>query len=115
MIDVKIKIKPLSDNRLWAGRRFKTLDYLAYEEELLLKLPKRKTIKGFVDVEIDLHLKNFKASDVSNFQKALLDILVKAHYIEDDRKILKLIVKKWPTEEDNLQIKIAPSTQTSLS
>ena len=37
---MKIEIKPLSINKCFQGRRFKTNDYKNYEKELLLKLPK---------------------------------------------------------------------------
>jgi len=37
---VTIKIKPLSVNQCWAGQRFKTPKYKAYEKELLYRIPK---------------------------------------------------------------------------
>lgn len=39
MKDVLLPIKPLTANRLWAGRRFKTKQYDAYRDELLYLLP----------------------------------------------------------------------------
>ena len=52
MIKSKIEIRPLSVNACWQGRRFKTPEYKAYEEEMLLRLPKEKMIKGNVEVYI---------------------------------------------------------------
>ena len=39
---MKINIKPLSVNKAWQGKRFKTKKYKAFETELLLKLPHKK-------------------------------------------------------------------------
>ena len=41
-MQIKYKIKPLSVNKAWAGKRFKTEDYKSYEKELLLALPKQE-------------------------------------------------------------------------
>jgi hypothetical protein len=36
----RLPIKPLSVNKAWKGRRYKTDEYKAYEMELLYRLPK---------------------------------------------------------------------------
>ena len=36
---MKIKIKPLSVNKAWQGKRFKTREYKSYEELLLYLFP----------------------------------------------------------------------------
>ena len=95
MIQVSIQTKPLSVNRIWQGRRFKTREYLDYEKELLYGLPRQKTISGDVKVSIDFYLKSVKRSDIDNYAKPLLDILVKKKYIEDDRKIIELNLRKF--------------------
>ena len=41
-----VKIKPLSINECFKGRRFKTDKYKRYERELLLILPALKVPKG---------------------------------------------------------------------
>mgnify|MGYP001108467912 CR=1 FL=1 len=45
---MKVNIKPLSVNKVWQGRRYKTKDYKVYEEALFYllkkyKIPKAKT------------------------------------------------------------------------
>ena len=35
----KVNIKPLSTNKAWKGRRFKSPNYKAFESELIYKLP----------------------------------------------------------------------------
>ena len=37
--ELRVNIKPLSVNRAWQGRRYKTDAYEAYEMEMLLRLP----------------------------------------------------------------------------
>ena len=100
-----IKLKPLSVNKCWKGRRFKTKDYLDYEKCLLLMIGKQKMIKGYVEVEYHFHIKNYKMSDVGNFEKPLSDIIVKAGMIEDDRFIKRLIIEKFKSNQEYLIIK----------
>src|SRR3990167_1961409 len=98
MIQVSLRTKPLSVNKVWQGRRFKTREYLDYEKEILYLLPHQKTMSGDVKVSIDFYLKSVKRSDVDNFVKPLLDILVKKKYIEDDRKVMELHLTKHKGE-----------------
>lgn len=42
----KVYIKPLSVNEAWQGRRFKTKEYKAYEQEVLLKLKPLEVPEG---------------------------------------------------------------------
>ena len=97
-------------NRVWQGRRFKTKDYLDYEKELLYELPYQKIITGDVKVSIDFYLKSIKRPDIDNFAKPLLDILVKKKYIEDDRKIMDLRLRKFIGEPETILIMIEKYT-----
>jgi Holliday junction resolvase RusA-like endonuclease len=106
MIQQKLKIRPLSVNKVWQGRRFKTKDYKNYEEEVLFSLKKEKMIRGYVEVVFEFRLKYHKTSDVDNFIKPLLDIIVKKGLIEDDRFIRHLDVYKYPAEKDSVNIVI---------
>jgi len=105
-IKVEVDVKPLSVNKVWQGRRYKTRDYLNYEKELLFTLPKRKTITGNFEIEFTFYLKNPYRQDLDNFIKPLLDILVKKGYIEDDRKMIYLKAKKIKADKDKISIKI---------
>ena len=87
-----IKIKALSVNKAWKGKRFKTKDYKAYEEELLLTLPKYKIPDGDLEVFYEVGYSN-KLSDIDNFIKPFQDILQKK-YNFDDNRIYKLIAEK---------------------
>ena len=106
MIDVKIDAKPLTVNRAWKGRRYKTPAYKTYERELfyLLKQHKLKKVEGWVEVKYILYLKHYRISDLGNFEKPLSDILVKAGLIDDDRFIWKMTLEKFKSDKDYIRI-----------
>ena len=87
-----IKIKPLSINQCWQGRRFKTKVYKSYESELILKLKNTKISNGKLKLIITFGFSN-KLSDIDNGLKPFIDILQKK-YKFNDRMIYELIVKK---------------------
>ncbi len=95
---MKIKIKPLSINECFKGRRFKTDSYKIYEKTLLLLLPKLNIPKG-----IKLHLTiivgySSSGSDLDNCCKPFQDILSKNYSFNDNQiyklSMIKEIVKK---------------------
>ena len=78
----KIKIKPLSVNQAFRGRRFKTMDYVAFEKELLWQLPKLKIPEGDLTLNLEVGLSN-KNSDLDNVIKQFLDCLTKKYNFYD--------------------------------
>ena len=109
MIVFKLNEKPLSVNEAWQGKRFKTPDYKAYEETILLSMP-----KGKIDAEQMLRVEFFfgfsnKASDLDNPVKLLLDIAQKKYGFNDknvfELNVRKCIVKKG---EEFIQMGIYP-------
>ncbi len=106
MITIVQKIKPLSINKAWQGRRFKTKDYKNYERDLLYILQKQEMIKGEVAINIDFYFKYPKKCDIDNPVKCLVDILVKKGYIEDDRKIMKMDLRKFQSDEEGFEVRI---------
>ena len=97
MIEEKVEIVPLSVNKVWQGRRFKTKTYKDYEKYLLSILPKYDTPVGELHIELEYGFSS-KLSDIDNPCKPLLDVLCKK-YGFDDRQIVvlnqvKKIVKK---------------------
>ena len=68
-------IKPLSTNRLFQGRRFKTPEYHKYRQDLGLLLGKVKQVKGYVSIAMTFYLpsKQFLTCDLDNFIKPILD------------------------------------------
>lgn len=92
MTMVKLKIKPLSVNNAWRGRRFKTKDYKEYEKEIIYQLPTIKLPDPPYQIIFEFGLSN-KASDWDNPVKPLQDILQKK-YKFDDKLIYEGIVRK---------------------
>lgn len=100
----KINIKPLSVNKAWQGRRYKTGDYKTYEKELLLRLPYLEIPKGNLRLQIIVTYKN-KSSDIDNCLKPFLDILQK-RYDFDDSRIHKLEVEKKVSKHESIEFNI---------
>jgi len=104
---MKIKIKPLSVNQAWQGKRYKTNKYKAFEKELLLLLPPMKIeFKGDLSVELIYGFSN-SLSDVDNPTKPVLDVLQKK-YGFNDRQIVELTLKKEIVKkgEEFIELKI---------
>jgi Holliday junction resolvase RusA-like endonuclease len=110
-MELQVPIHALSVNKAFQGRRFKTNLYRAYEQELLILLPKREMIRGWIDVWyiFGMTTKTFSISDTGNMEKLLTDIIVKRGYIEDDRKILRMHLEKVQAKTHYIKIKICPS------
>lgn len=99
--------KPLSTNRLWRGRRFKTPEYLSYERELTFLLKRApSTFLGPLQVELTFYMTNANSRDVDNPIKPILDILCKLGYFEDDRQIQKITATKVKAAIDSVTIAI---------
>ncbi len=93
-MQIKIPISPLSVNKAWQGRRFKTKEYKDYEKNVLCLLPRERPLEGELFVRYVFYIKNYKMSDIDNFIKPLQDILVKGKIIEDDRFIKSILIIK---------------------
>jgi len=90
---MKINIRPLSINACWQGRRFRTPEYKAYQEELSYLLPKLK-----IDRNCKLRLTlivgfSNKLSDIDNVIKPIQDIM-QAKFGFNDHQIHELNVTK---------------------
>lgn len=88
----RVNIKPLSVNLAWQGRRFKTKEYKAYEQEVLIKLKPMDVPKGKLKLNITFGFSS-KKSDWDNPVKLFQDCLQKK-YGFDDNKIYEAYVKK---------------------
>lgn len=95
----KIIIKPLSSNKCWQGRRFKTKDYLNYETNMFKLLPKLDILNGSYQLNIIVGFSN-KASDIDNILKPFIDILQKK-YNFNDKDIYILHVEKQIVKKNN--------------
>lgn len=98
-----VKIKALSVNEAWKGRKFKTGRYKVYLSKLWYLLPEIEVPKGniFLDIEVGYSSRN---ADIDNFLKPFIDVLQKK-YKFNDNKIYKLHVKKNIVEKGKEYIK----------
>lgn len=103
-----IKTKPLSVNKCWQGRRFKTDDYKNYEQELFLLLPKIKIPKGKLKLFLEFGFSS-KASDIDNGVKPFVDILQKK-YGFNDKAIYEINLVKTDVPKGEEYIKFELST-----
>ena len=97
-MSITIKIAPLSINKAYRGRRFKTPEYTKWSENVKMMLPKKyKMPDAPYEMELIFGFSN-KASDVDNGNKTFIDLLQWV-YGFNDKEIYKLtsikkIVKK---------------------
>lgn len=101
-----IDVPPLSINRAFQGRRYKTAECKKWEEMALIGMQKKEMIKGDIVVDLTFYMKYPKKCDIDNPVKLVLDILTKKGWIEDDRKISKLIVYKTQSDEPKIKVEI---------
>ena len=100
---VNLKIKPLSVNKVWQGRRFKTQEYKNYEKIVLLMLPKIKMPEPPYSVYYEFGFSN-AGSDIDNPVKPLTDILQKKYNI-NDKNIFEMYIKKTKVKKGEEYIK----------
>lgn len=105
----QIDIKPLSVNKAWKGRHFKTADYLQYERDMEILLPKdNQHWDEPIQVTYTFYLKNAAQTDVDNLIKPLQDILVRTGIISNDRLIMSMTATKFKDRRDRVEITIEP-------
>lgn len=97
---IRLNLKPLSVNKAWQGKRFKTKDYKTFENAMLLMLPKLDVdLTGKLRIELKYGFSN-KLSDIDNPCKLVIDCLVKK-YGFDDRQIFQLYQEKEIVKKGN--------------
>lgn len=109
---MRVDLKPLSTNRAWQGRRFKTKEHKQYEEELLwiLKGYREPKITGPYSIHFKFHIKNYSRADLSNLIKTTEDIIVKAGLVDDDSKCVHMVIDKFKADTDYFEFTISPVT-----
>jgi len=66
----------------------------------------KKVISEYYEVHFRFYLKNFKMTDEDNLVKTLQDCIVKKGIISDDRRIIKHVIEKFPSETDYIEYEI---------
>ncbi len=94
---VTLNYKPLSVNKVWRGRRFKTNEYKQYEKDLLMLLPNIVMPEPPYKMYYEFGFSS-AASDLDNPIKPLTDILQK-RYNFDDKHIHELTAKKFKVKK----------------
>ena len=88
----RINIKPLSVNKAYRGRRFKSADYKNYTEELMLCLDPVELPEGPLEAFYTWGVSNLRF-DVDNACKPFQDVLCDFLGIDDSR-IYKITMEK---------------------
>ena len=88
----KVKIKLLSANKAWRGRRFKTPEYEVFEKELFFTLPAYEIPIGGLELYIKAGLSS-RLADIDNIAKQTIDVM-QIKYNFNDNRIYKLILEK---------------------
>lgn len=96
---IRIDITPLSVNRAYKGRKFKTPEYKAYEKHILLLLPPYKLPPPPYSIQFEFGLSS-PLADWDNPVKPLQDILQKK-YGFNDKDIVRAIVDKVRVDKGN--------------
>ena len=99
-----IKIKPLSINACFQGRKFKTPAYNRYERDVLLMLPNIMLPEPPYNIKITYGFSSTLA-DIDNPTKPILDILQKK-YGFNDRDIYRLELLKVIVDKNDEFVKI---------
>jgi len=104
----KVNIKPLSTNKAWQGRRFKSSDYKAFESDFIGKLPDIDIPNPPYKLVLDFGFSN-RGSDLDNPAKMTIDCLQKK-YKFNDNLIYKLVINKLIVNKGEEYIKFELKT-----
>jgi Holliday junction resolvase RusA-like endonuclease len=98
-----LKIKALSINEAYRGRRFKSDKYKSWEKELWYLLPNKNIPAGKLAFKMQVGVSNPNC-DVDNFLKPFIDVLQKK-YIFNDNRICKIDISKDKVKKGEEYIK----------
>jgi Holliday junction resolvase RusA-like endonuclease len=98
-----IRVKPLTINKAFCGRRFKTSAALRYDKEVTEAIQRdnkgvQAITSDWYEVKYQFFLKNYSMSDYDNLIKQTQDLLVKTGFIKDDRRIKKATIEKFKSK-----------------
>ena len=86
----RIPIKPLSTNRAWQGRRFKSKAYKAWEQVVVVLLNRMKPHIPAGRVAFHFEVGVDPRFDLDNAFKQTLDVIQKHHKVFDDKDVFEI-------------------------
>jgi Holliday junction resolvase RusA-like endonuclease len=95
----RIDIKPLSVNKAYKGRKFKTKEHQLYSDMVFYLLPELEPINGKIELYIKFGYSS-KGSDIDNAAKPFIDVLQKK-YNFNDNLIYRLVLEKEVVPKGN--------------
>ena len=103
---MKINIKPLSVNRAWQGRRFKTPEYKKFANDVAIMLKPMNIPEGKLQIHFVFGFSS-NLSDWDNPIKPFQDIMCGYYGIDDNRIYAAMIEKKVvPKGEEFIEFEI---------
>lgn len=95
----KVQIKPLTANKAWQGKRYKTPDYKRYEADLSYILPDLDVPEGKLEVYYRFGVSS-KNADYDNCIKQFQDVISKKYGFNDNR-IYRAVIEKVDVKKGN--------------
>ena len=90
----EVRIKPMSINEAWQGRRFKSKKYTSYSTAVLMLLPELRNFDKKKALSLNLVFGvSSRGSDLDNLVKPFLDLL-QTKYKFNDNQIYRMILEK---------------------
>lgn len=90
---MKIKVKPMTMNQAYTGKRFKSNLYKSYITACMIRLRPMKIPDGELELHLQIGVSN-RGFDVDNCAKPFIDILQKKYKFNDNRIYVLNIMKK---------------------
>ena len=112
---VTIQVKPLSVNKAYQGRRFRTPEYDRYQTAVLLQLPHFDIPPTLLRLVYEFGFSNSQA-DADNPCKLFTDILQKKYGFNDSR-VYEILIRKTivPKGQEFVKFNILPFNQELTS
>ena len=110
---IRLKIKPMSVNELYRGRRYATDALLDYQKDVGLLLPEKEALRSILgqweQIEAHYTFGTSRAKDIDGSIKAFQDILSRAYGFNDNR-IYRLVVEKVPVKpgDEYIEFELSP-------
>lgn len=110
MDQIRIQVAPMTVNRAWQGKRYKTKRYEEYEIEMLHALPKDFVMPPEPPYGLEYRVGFSRVdADLGNIEKPLTDILCKK-YGFNDRDVFRIVLEKQIVKrgEEFVRVRIYP-------